>query len=48
MQDIVTFIEKNDWILALIEGFIETLPKCVALYRKLANIDSPIKAAVLG
>jgi chorismate synthase len=48
MQDIVNFVEKNDWILGMIEAFIETLPHCVTLYRKFANLDSPIKAAVLG
>lgn len=48
MQDIVNFVEKNDWILNLVDGFVETLPKCISLYRKYANLDSPIKAAILG
>jgi hypothetical protein len=48
MQDIIDYIEKNDWTLSIIESFIETLPKCVALYKKYENLDNPIKAAVLG
>ena len=48
MTDIVTFVEKNDWVQSMTESFIECLPLTVALYKKQANLGSPIRAAVLG
>jgi len=48
MQDIVNFVEKNDWIHAMVEAFIEALPKCMAQYEHYKQTDSAIKAAVLA
>ena len=48
MQDIVNFIEKNDWTHSMIEAFIESLPKCMAQYEHYKQTDSPIQAAVLA
>lgn len=44
----MNFVEKNDWTHAMIESFIETLPKCMAQYEHYKQTDSPIKAAVLA
>jgi hypothetical protein len=48
MQEIVNFVEKNDWTQSMVEAFIETLPKCMAQYEHYKQTDSPIKAAVLA
>lgn len=48
MQEVINYVEKQYQMSNLVESFVETIPKCVSMYKKLEHQDSPIQAAVLG